>query len=331
MYNYSNHYLMERFERAISNNQIDIIKEILSNNKIFLNSHNKEGLYPIHIAVKNNSIEVLDLLLSLGDDINIKTKYIYSSDYSELTSLELSCKENNFEMVKYLIEKGANLHISKYGTLLYSSINNIEISKYLIERGVNIETQYNSAVFYAIYEKAFDFIKLIFELKVPFKAYNNNNNSLLMESCRNGNYEIVKFLIEKGFDVNKENYYSESPIINACYSGNLDIIILLIENGANYILKRSIYNYCKHSLSITKFFLEKGVPLTRDIIYSYYEKYNYSYKEVIFYLIENNFINPNTLFNCYFSIKDISIISSIQDNIFSIEIINNNIQKIISS
>ncbi|KGG79952.1 hypothetical protein Y919_08885 [Caloranaerobacter azorensis H53214] len=48
-----------------------------------------------------------------------------------------------------------------------------------------------------------------------------------------GNYEMAKYLVEKGMGVNGRDYEGYTPIHWAAQGGHLDIIKLLAENGGD--------------------------------------------------------------------------------------------------
>jgi ankyrin repeat protein len=54
----------------------------------------------------------------------------------------------------------------------------------------------------------------------------------LCTACATGNLELVKTLLEKGFDVNKKDMSNLTPIMHAALFGDRTIIKLLVEHGA---------------------------------------------------------------------------------------------------
>jgi len=57
-------------------------------------------------------------------------------------------------------------------------------------------------------------------------------NKVFYDNCVLGNFEIIKSLLNKGFDVNKDTN-GNSPLKAAVLSGNTDLVRLLIEQGAD--------------------------------------------------------------------------------------------------
>jgi len=97
------------------------------------------------------------------------------NDYSPLF---MACKGGNENLVKYLVELGADVNKeNKFNeTPLYGACEEEEgkekIVKYLVEHGINI------------------------------KIVNMNGYSPLFMTCKSGNKSLVKYLVELGADIN---------------------------------------------------------------------------------------------------------------------------------
>jgi ankyrin repeat protein len=83
---------------------------------INLNSENVLGEFPVHIAIKNQSIADLRGIIKSGGDLNLPT-----NDGLSLTPLHYAIGTCQLEMVQLLIENGANVEIkdSFHRTPLY--------------------------------------------------------------------------------------------------------------------------------------------------------------------------------------------------------------------
>ena len=70
----------------------------------------------IHIAVKNNNLEMIELLVNAGADINARRFGTYPSP------LQCAIEDKKFECFKKLIELGANLE-GERDTIKYRGTN----------------------------------------------------------------------------------------------------------------------------------------------------------------------------------------------------------------
>ena len=139
----------QKLNIAIKNNIIDVIEDIVNNNSYGEERALRDVLY-------YNNTTLVYYFLDKNETFNIINKnalnlvLIYSSEYG------------NFELVKFAIEKGADVNSGRSYSLRYAILNNhLEIAKYLIENGADIE----QANFFLIKYKKFDESKLLYSLK----------------------------------------------------------------------------------------------------------------------------------------------------------------------
>ena len=48
-------------------------------------------------------------------------------------------------------------------------------------------------------------------------------------ACKNGNINVVKYLVENGADINKKNKDKWTPLFIACYKEHIPIVKYLVE------------------------------------------------------------------------------------------------------
>ncbi len=127
------------------------------------------------------------------------------------SKLIAAVKNNDEEMVKSLIEKGANVNSKdKYGhtALIYASEEGYkEIAKLLIDGGANVN------------------------------ATNKSKVTALMWASQKGYKEIVQLLIEAGANVNAKDEDEETALVFAFRGNHEEIVELLIQEGADVYVK----------------------------------------------------------------------------------------------
>jgi ankyrin repeat protein len=163
------------------------------------------------IAISNDYFYIIDKLLSLGADPNIAdnngdTPLIKTIWLSMSTSVS---KERIIELVIKLVGAGADVNAKNESgrTALFTAIyqNCTDIAMYLIEYGARCELE--------------DILM--------------SNFTLLHYACFQGNYTLVKALLEKKCNPNSIATSCESPVYIAVTKGYVDIVGLLVEYGAD--------------------------------------------------------------------------------------------------
>lgn len=116
-------------------------------------------------------------------------------------------RDNNMEMVRYLVENGIRDNI-----ILYVAVenNNMEILRYLVENGM----RYNNAVHLAVFNNNMDIVRYLVE------------NGMQCDQCirlavDNNNMEMVRFLVENGM--------RDALALDYARARNLDDIVAFLE------------------------------------------------------------------------------------------------------
>lgn len=172
-----------------------LIKEGANINARASDLETEDGIDMLYYAVKNNDLEMAELLIN--NDAYAGREYGYEYTYS-LTDIAIN-ENNNLEMLKLLIESG---DIDTERTLIPNAAEaqNIEMIKYLISIGQNVNEQVFADGFWI--------------------------NSPMKIAAEKGNAEIVQFLLDNEADLNSSDDY----IYNAVNYGNYDVVKLLIDN-----------------------------------------------------------------------------------------------------
>lgn len=118
-----------------SEQQLKLVEILLTyNNKIDIKDN--WGQTPLYLAVENNLIKIVKLLIDKGADININAK-----EYG-LTPLHRAAERNHAEIIKILLDNGANIDVKdKNGiTPLYYAVDrsNEKSVRMLLDYGANI-------------------------------------------------------------------------------------------------------------------------------------------------------------------------------------------------
>jgi ankyrin repeat protein len=117
---------------------------------------------------------------------------------------------NNLLDVKVAIDRGADINkimdeCERTALMIASQDKQLEMVKLLVENGanINIENEYNySALMYAIYSGKLKIVKYLVEHGADINIKGIDNYKPLSLASHYGNLDIVKYLIE----VNKDNY-----------------------------------------------------------------------------------------------------------------------------
>ena len=251
------------------------ITKLLLEHGADVNAIDKNGHTVLILATDNENVELTKLLLEHGADvntlINIETQLlidkgldINASDKVNFTILMFAIGKENIEMVKLLIENGADVN----------ALLNID-TKNLIEKGLAVNTSTKdglTTLMFAIMEKKnIEIIKLLLEHEVDVNVFVNNGETALMLAIYNENIKLTKLLLEYGADINISVKSGETALMLAIYNENIKLTKLLLEYGADVnastkdgdtaLMVASINN---NNIEIVKLLIDNGAKIDAE-------------------------------------------------------------------
>ena len=151
-------------------------------------------------------------ILDLGMDINLHGRYrldLYSNSiYQKYTFLTEACRKNYPYMVKFLLNRGADVdQESDEGMtpLIMASLSpsRIKIIRLLLAAGADVN-------------------------KVDAVG-----NTALSHACENGCVESARLLLDAGADTDTQDIYGQTPLYYACSRGHTETARIIINAGAD--------------------------------------------------------------------------------------------------
>lgn len=185
-----------------------------------------------------------------------------------LKMIDLTTAASNgfFDIVKYLVENGANVDESKYGPLKWSVSNgHLDVVKYLVEQGAFI---CDTAMYYAITGCHFDIIEYLLSKGATY----SNCISAAIELVNKNRLDVILYLINNRFDI-AQNY--KYILIAASTKGVYDIVKYFVNNrnkmsieynvtpsDIQFALNASLVVAAKHGqLEVVKYLIAAGADI----------------------------------------------------------------------
>ncbi len=207
---------------ALKTNSLQVINFLLDQNDVDLNAKNALGQTPSHIAAINGQMDNLKLLISKGADVKAVDRY-------QNNLLHAAAKTNRSEIIKYLLDN-AYIDVDEKNAfdktpLFYS--NEYPSTKSLINKGAKLSELPDSGkklTEIAVHKKNKDFVELLLsnnpELTLKVPVFHNADKKDLA---------FAKFLLDKGFDIN----LTDNSVRSAIFDSSKDFLEFLLKNGAN--------------------------------------------------------------------------------------------------
>jgi len=221
---------------AVENNHISTVKLLLNNGAELADEYEE-----LVISCKKGYVEILKLLLELDVTVDFYDNTVYEYEYehnNNMTLLMIACENNQKDIVRLLLDKGATVfNVQQYTYPVYPFNN----GEYYNGEYYNVAT---NAFRYAF--NNVEIFKMLLDSIASFNIASFNNNSMdihryeLLKSaiCQNKT-EIVKLLLNKKVNLNKDAYIIETPngYTECIYHKKPTVIMLAVSHASPEIVK----------------------------------------------------------------------------------------------
>ena len=233
---------------AAKNNSIEIMK-LLINHGAYINGANNQGETPLYIAVVNNALEATKLLIEKRANLNIETENSFLTPL--MVAINSENEERSKELIKLLIENGADV--------------NYNISDEYLDYG--IDSRFSPLC----YANNVETIELLIKNGADVNSHLENGITVLMNS---NSLVKEKILTEKGANINAIDNEKNSVLMSILTKNKwneelLDMSKFLIDKGVDFKLSNNEGNDALMIASeiglkeLVKLLLEKGVDVKR--------------------------------------------------------------------
>lgn len=239
---------MEREQHCIDlhtlvfNGEYKKVSSLLSSKKININSRNKLGQTPLHIAVIKKDIGFSRLLLDAG-------AYVNAMNDDGDTPLHIAATTNAFEISKLLLESGAHINAKnddgKTPLHLAVDYSKIDLLKQLLQCGADSELEDNTgrtSLMTTVIQNKPDALEAMLSIvpKPNINKYTSEGKNLLHIAANQGFDRVVEILLDHGANPNLRcGKYGNMPIHIAALRGYSNIILNLAACGADPDVKNS--------------------------------------------------------------------------------------------
>ncbi|CAF3964350.1 unnamed protein product [Rotaria sp. Silwood2] len=171
-----------------------------------INRMNKSRFYPLHLAVLNDHLNCVQVLLKYGANVDICT----SASSGKLTPLMLACQKGYLNIVQHLIENGAKVESRdrfQRTPLIHACMcGNAHIVSYLLRLGANAnvyDSSLNTTLHYAIAYGWYFCVRLLLEAGANLNCVNLWQTTCLAAGFLKGHYGLCDYLLtDHNVDIN---------------------------------------------------------------------------------------------------------------------------------
>jgi ankyrin repeat protein len=227
---------------AVLNGHYDLVKALIKKGAD-VNVADNEYWTPLLAATSNGHLTTAQALLDApGIDIN-------ATDHRERTALYLAALNDSYDIVKVLIDKGANVNITAddgWTPLMVAAEKGhlTTMQTLLGAPGININAQKSdgaTALYLAALNGNYDVVRALINKGADVNVEDNKGWTALMPAARNGYLTTVQALLgAPGIDINAKDDEGSTAVYLAALNGNDDVVKALLDHGAeiNQLLEK---------------------------------------------------------------------------------------------
>ncbi|XP_005042744.1 PREDICTED: ankyrin repeat and SOCS box protein 3 [Ficedula albicollis] len=222
---------------AAREGNVEILRELIARGYSVDVPDNRRWL-PIHEAAAHNSSECLKLLIEAAP----AEHYIHSRTFEGLCAVHLSAQQGSLECLQILREAGADLNsitTESATTPLFLAVEykHPEVVKYLLQHGANVEGSHSWSGWNPLHQASFqgstEIMQMLLEKGARKDCWDDFGITPLFVAAQYGQLKSLQLLLSHGADVNCQAKDRATPLLIAAQEGHLNCVKLLLAAGAD--------------------------------------------------------------------------------------------------
>ena len=231
----ADNYGWTALHRSAQMGNYELVKYFADNGTdIFLKT--KQGGNCLHIAALSGHLNLCRKLIDIHEfDVNM-------ADNAGWIALHHSTGNGSYELIKYFIDKGADIHLKtndgKNCLHIAANKGHVNLCKKLIsEHKLDVKTTDNdgwAALNFAAFNDSYELVKLFVDNGADIHLKIKDEVNCLHIAASKGHFNLCKKLIEKQkFNVNMVDIFGYNAIHYSVKSGSTELVKLFIGNRTN--------------------------------------------------------------------------------------------------
>ncbi|KAG4083802.1 ankyrin [Neocallimastix lanati (nom. inval.)] len=251
-------------DKTIHHRGIDFLKILIKNNHKLHNKYDDQTI--INIAFRSRNMNIIKYIIDDGKKIEIINQ--------KIDLIKPLIEFNEVELLNYLIEHHLNINSMDdhgYTPFLYSiKCNNLNMMKYLINNGADIGSINDEIIKSIIQQDQLEILKFLVENHLDINDTKKFTELPLKHAIKEEKIDIIVYLINH--NANLQFLYNDSNVINKLFDlsskyNRLDIFEGLVVNDYNINSKNKegctllIYAIQNQSIDLIKYLIHNGAEI----------------------------------------------------------------------
>ena len=198
-------------------------------NNINVNVVADDGGIPLIIAVENENIELVNLLLDCNAQVNMQDEY-------GQTSLMWACQSGNILILRQLLAREIDINMQNHDSqtaLMWScKSGSSTIVRLLLAHGADSSMQDHDGHTALMWASQSGHLTIVHQLLTHGVDQDHEGKTVMIWACQYGNIALVQLLLTHGFAVDMQGAHGQTALMLACYYGQTKVVELLFTKNA---------------------------------------------------------------------------------------------------
>jgi ankyrin repeat protein len=189
----------------------------------------------IHEFAQKGDLEGVKSLIEKDPEL------VNAKDEDGRTALHWACRGVHLDVVKFLVEKGADVNAEDNNKIVplhsLATRNSAAAIAVLVDNGADVDFKDyggNTALHYAAMSDAADAVVILTKAGADIENRENYSRTPLILCARErGGPKTIKVLLEAGAEVNAQDKFGAAALNLAAWRGKKEVVDILLDGGAN--------------------------------------------------------------------------------------------------
>jgi len=217
---------------AIKQGDIEKVRQLIAKDASLLEVKDTDGSPPLNISASVANLEMVKLLLDMGANIN-------AGDNESSNVLHCAAIANSVPIVDFLLDKGMNINVQDANGLtplhFAAARGNEDVVRHLLAKGADAEIftrNEDCPLFAAVSRNKPRIVEILLAGGADVNVQEPEGATVLYGALGRGNLDMVKLLLQRGADPNIGYGNGMRPLHFAAFTGNIEALKLLLDSGA---------------------------------------------------------------------------------------------------
>jgi ankyrin repeat protein/L-ascorbate metabolism protein UlaG (beta-lactamase superfamily) len=233
---------------AVIDGNLEAVTALLDEDPALINDRDADGMTPLNLAAINGNYEIVKELLIRNADINI-------GDVDNSQPIHLAAISGNVQIAELILASGADINEQDNNgtTPLGFAVGRrqIDMTRYLLEKGADINIRNAEGMTPLFFAGSPEIAEIILDGGADVNVQANDGTTPLLAVVWRGRADLASYLLVRGADPNLFNNAGLTPLFALNGESMVQIAQALIDNGAQVDIRNSDNETPLHNIAWT--------------------------------------------------------------------------------